>query len=246
MADFGDILSNEPKESFYLPPGVIMPYGGTATTPPAGWLFCNGAAHGTATYPELFAAVGVTYGGAGTAFNVPDLRRRMVLGFGTTASGTAVGVTGGNFDHTHSGPAHTHDMSSHTHSMQNHSHGMNHNHALSLSLPNINTSVDGNYTNIESRVVVLSNVTFSNIPRDFTVNRSFETVSTWNHYHPIRLPNSSTPGFSGSAVEYTGSTGPPSSANTGTASVNLTGSSGTGQTGVANPPYMTLQYIIKT
>lgn len=54
MADFGDILSDEPKESFFLPPGVIMPYGGTSTVSPDGWLFCNGQSYGTAAYPELF------------------------------------------------------------------------------------------------------------------------------------------------------------------------------------------------
>lgn len=245
MADFGDILSDEPKESFFLPPGVIMPYGGTSTVSPDGWLFCNGQSYGTAAYPELFSAVGTAYGGAGTAFNVPDLRRRMVLGFGTSVSGTTVGVTGGSFDHTHSGPAHTHNMSSHTHSMQNHSHGMNHGHSLTLTLPDINTSIGNYYTNAEADRTVLENVTFSNVPANFTVNRSFATVSSFNHFHPIRLPNSSTPGFSGSANTHTGSTGPPSSANTGTASVNLTGSSGTDQTGAANPPYVTLQYIIK-
>jgi hypothetical protein len=130
--------------------------------------------------------------------------------------------------------------------MQNHSHGMNHSHNLYLSLPDINTSIDGIYTNSEAYRTVLQNVTFSNVPANFTVNRSFAEVSSFSHFHPIRLPNSNTPGFSGSAIEYTGSTGPPSSANTGTASANLTGSSGTDQTGAANPPYMTLQYIIKT
>jgi len=246
MADFGDILSNEPRESFYLPPGIIMPYGGTATAPPTGWLFCNGGAHGTAIYPNLFSAIGVTYGGGGTAFNVPDLRRRMVLGFGTSASGTAVGLTGGAFDHTHSGPSHTHNMSNHTHSMQNHSHGMNHSHSLSLSLPDINTSIGGVFTNAGANRTVLENVTFSNVPANFTVNRSFTTVSSFNHFHPVALPNNNTPGFSGAANEYTGSTGSPSSADTGPPSNNDTGAAGTGQTGSNNPPYITLQYIIKT
>ena len=122
---------------------------------------------------------------------------------------------------------------------------MNHGHSLTLTLPDINTSIGGYYTNAGADRTVLENVTFSNVPANFTVNRFFTTVSAFNHFHPIRLPSSSTPGFSGLANTHTGSTGPPSSADTGTASVNLTGSSGTDQTGAANPPYVTLQYIIK-
>lgn len=242
MADFGDILSDEPRESFYLPPGIIMPYGGTATTPPTGWLFCNGEAHGTVTYPDLFSAIGVTYGGGGTAFNVPDLRRRMVLGFGTTASGTAVGATGGAFDHTHTGPSHTHNMSSHTHSMQNHSHGMEHTHGVTVNGTDINSSIGGYYTNPGAARTVLENVTFSNVSSTFTVNRFYQGVSSFNHYHPIRIPNLS--GATGGASS--GATGPPSSASTGAPSNNNTGAAGTGATGSNNPPYMTLQYIIKT
>ena len=140
MPNFGDIASNRPQESFYLPPGIIMPYGGTATTAPTGWLFCNGGSHGTATYPELFAVIGTYYGGAGASFSVPDLRRRFVLGFDNTASGTAsVNKTGGDWDHVHTGAAHTHDLNNHTHGVGEHNHGMkNHVHGLpGLNVPTI-------------------------------------------------------------------------------------------------------------
>jgi len=253
MADFGDILSDEPRESFYLPPGIIMPYGGTATTPPTGWLFCNGEAHGTVTYPDLFSAIGVTYGGGGTAFNVPDLRRRMVLGFGTTASGTAIGATGGAFDHTHTGPSHTHNMSNHTHSMQNHSHGMSHNHAMDhvhymggrgvsgytvggpgntrfVAAPNI--PIRNPYTGTTALQPAASN------PATFT--NSFQVVAATVASNTDGA-SSATTGASSSS-----STGPPSSASTGVPSNNNTGAAGTGATGSNNPPYMTLQYIIKT
>lgn len=244
MADFGDILSDEPRESFYLPPGVIMPYGGTATTPPTGWLFCNGEAHGTATYPELFAAVGVTYGGAGTAFNVPDLRRRMVLGFGTTASGTAVGQTGGSFDHTHSGPSHTHNMGNHTHSMQNHTHGMEHTHGVTVSGVLIDTTTfsPGVYTNPEASRPAVEDVGAVSAPKNFYLVKSINSHAAFNHHHRVNIPNLN--GSTGGAS--VGSTGSPSSPNTGVPSNNDTGAAGTGQTGTNNPPYMTLQYIIKT
>ena len=80
-----------------FPTGAIIPFAGTAT--PTGtvnsvsaWLTCNGASYGTATYPTLFNAIGYTYGGSGTAFNVPDLRGRIPMGSGTGAGqGSAVG-----------------------------------------------------------------------------------------------------------------------------------------------------------
>lgn len=244
MADFGDILSDEPRESFYLPSGVIMPYGGTATTPPTGWLFCNGESHGTATYPNLFAAIGTTYGGSGTAFGVPDLRRRMVLGFGTSASGTAVGVTGGNFDHTHSGPSHTHNMNNHTHSMQNHVHGMSHTHGVTVSGVLIDTTTfsPGVYTNPEAQRYAIEDVGAIGAPKNFSLVKSIGLHSAYNHYHRISIPNLS--GSTGGASR--SDTDPPSTPNTGTPSNNDTGAAGTGQTGSANPPYITLQYIIKT
>ncbi len=64
------------------PSGAIIAFGGT--TPPAGWLLCDGAAVSRATYATLFSAIGVTWGaGDGTtSFNVPDLRGASVRGVG--------------------------------------------------------------------------------------------------------------------------------------------------------------------
>ena len=49
---------------------------------PSGYLPCNGAAVGRATYPELFAAIGTTYGsGDGpTTFNLPNLMGKVPWG----------------------------------------------------------------------------------------------------------------------------------------------------------------------
>lgn len=46
------------------------------TTPPAGFLKCNGAAISRTTYAALFAAIGTTWGSGdgATTFNIPDLR----------------------------------------------------------------------------------------------------------------------------------------------------------------------------
>jgi hypothetical protein len=56
-----------------VPIGTIALYGGTVD--PSYWLVCDGRALNRITYSELFAVVGTTYGGNGTAgtFNVPNL-----------------------------------------------------------------------------------------------------------------------------------------------------------------------------
>jgi hypothetical protein len=48
---------------------------------PSGYLKANGASFTTSVYPDLFSAIGYTYGGSGTSFNVPDLRGEFVRSF---------------------------------------------------------------------------------------------------------------------------------------------------------------------
>lgn len=50
--------------------GTIIGYGGTEA--PNGWLLCDGAEYTASKYPELYAVIGTTYGGANGSFNVPD------------------------------------------------------------------------------------------------------------------------------------------------------------------------------
>ena len=95
MANFGDIKSDELKDYYYTPSGVIYPYAGANLT--AGWIWCDGTSYGTATYSSLFTALGYSYGGAGANFNVPDLRGRVGAGkdnMGGVAAGrlTAAGA----------------------------------------------------------------------------------------------------------------------------------------------------------
>lgn len=74
--------------------GFIKPYAGTSI--PEGYLLCNGAAISRAQYPELFAAIGTTWGagdGAST-FNVPDLRGFFLRGVGGDSA--ALGVEQGD------------------------------------------------------------------------------------------------------------------------------------------------------
>ena len=74
-----------------IPTATIVPW--SDTTAPSGFLECNGQAVSQATYADLFAIIGTTYGDPGGGnFNVPDLQDNVALG----KSGTkAVGSTGG-------------------------------------------------------------------------------------------------------------------------------------------------------
>ena len=92
--------------------GMMMPFAGTSA--PTGWLFCDGSAVAAATYGDLFTAIGTTYGGDSTNFNLPDLRGRAIAGKddmgGTSANrltaqtgglnGDTLGATGGTETHT--------------------------------------------------------------------------------------------------------------------------------------------------
>lgn len=93
-----------------IPAGALMPYAGS--TAPTGWLLCFGQSLLTASYPDLFANIGYTYGGAGANFNLPDLRGRIPAGKddmgGTPATritntssvvGTTLGSAGGQQTH---------------------------------------------------------------------------------------------------------------------------------------------------
>lgn len=99
--------------------GLVSPVGGmmafAGTSAPSGWLLCDGAAVSRASYSELFAVVGTSYGAGNgsTTFHVPDLRGRTSVGAGAGPSLTAraVGQAFGAETHTLTVaelPSHTH------------------------------------------------------------------------------------------------------------------------------------------
>ena len=63
-------------------PGLVSPYAGS--TAPTGWLICDGSAVSRTTYADLYAVIADTYGeGDGsTTFNLPDLRGSVPIGYG--------------------------------------------------------------------------------------------------------------------------------------------------------------------
>jgi microcystin-dependent protein len=71
--------------AYAIPIGSIMPYAGTQTVIPPGWLMCDGSEISTITYNQLFLVINYTYGAQNTllgvnTFKLPDLRGRFALG----------------------------------------------------------------------------------------------------------------------------------------------------------------------
>ena len=65
-----------------IPTGSIIPFAGS--TPPTGWLLCDGQGTYKSKYPGLFNAIGYTYGDLpsnSNVFKLPDLRGRSVIGY---------------------------------------------------------------------------------------------------------------------------------------------------------------------
>lgn len=89
-----------------IKPGTVAFF--AASTAPAGWLKCNGAAVSRATYAALFNAIGTTYGAGdgATTFNVPDDRGEFIRCWDDGR-----GVDSGRAF----GSAQAHQMQSHTH-----------------------------------------------------------------------------------------------------------------------------------
>jgi microcystin-dependent protein len=109
-----------------VPVGVCLPFAGPEI--PAGWLLCDGSAVSRKTYAALFDVIDTTWGvGDGKAtFNVPDLRRRTLIGSGglpKAGPGLDVGNVGGDellqthnhsMDHTHPAVSCSNYIHSHT------------------------------------------------------------------------------------------------------------------------------------
>ena len=98
-----------------LPIGTIVEW--ASDIMPANYLLCDGQAVSRATYSELFAKIGTTYGpGDGSAtFNVPNIKGRVPVGKDSSQTEfDALNKTGGNKN------------------LQQHNHTINHNHGSAL------------------------------------------------------------------------------------------------------------------
>lgn len=115
----------------WCPPGAVIDYAGASA--PSGWLLCDGASYLRSDYPDLFSAIGTTYGFAdGSHFNVPDCRGRAAVGYAAAGGHTDVstlgandGVVAANRRPKHRHTAHSHTTSTYPLATDTHSAGSN-------------------------------------------------------------------------------------------------------------------------
>ena len=109
-----------------VPAGTLLDFGGASA--PTGFLVCDGSSLSTSAYPGLFAAIGYSWGGAGSSFSLPDARGRTAIGAGTGAglSARTLAQTLGEETHQLSVSelaSHNHPDSGHGHSAGDYGHG---------------------------------------------------------------------------------------------------------------------------
>ena len=118
----------------------------STSSPPYGWLLCDGSLYNKSDYIDLSNVIGINFGGNSTTFNVPDLRRRVPVGsmgnnnssLSSTNRSTSRTLyqAGGEQNTTLSEiPIHTHNIASHTHNIETHTHNtpeayLQHNHSI--------------------------------------------------------------------------------------------------------------------
>jgi microcystin-dependent protein len=94
----------------YAPPGAIISF--ATSSPPTGWIECNGASLSRAVYTDLFAAIGAVFGAGNgsTTFDLPDLRGEFIRGF-DNGRGVDLGRSIGTVQ-SHAVELHTHYLES--------------------------------------------------------------------------------------------------------------------------------------
>ncbi|MCL2484458.1 MAG: phage tail protein [Endomicrobia bacterium] len=79
-----------------VPPGTVIAFAGPTANAPKGYLLCNGVSVSKNDYPDLFEAIGTTYGGDGIPyFNLPNFQGVFLRGRGsqTVSHGTYGNIT---------------------------------------------------------------------------------------------------------------------------------------------------------
>ena len=264
-AQLASTIADLTGKTSFVPTGTVLLW--TTATAPNGYLICNGAAVSRVTYSTLFAVIGILYGsgdGANT-FNLPDLRQRFAIGVAASGTGSTLAGSGGTIDHTHTGPSHTHTGPSHTHAAgtlagpshthaagtlagPSHTHtGPSHTHPLTGSTGN-NQELTGTFNVLDQDISVVA--------------KSIINV----HSHPVGTLATSAAGTGSTGAAGTGAvtgctagdgtgavTGRTAADGTGAVTgstaadgTGATGASGTGATGTANPPFLALNFIVKT
>lgn len=196
-SDQGESYATLKKDLYYragiaaLAPGAApaadaSPIGSTISfagnTVPDGWLYCDGTAISRTTYPQLFVAIGTTYGAGdgSTTFNLPDLVGYFLRGgvadgtpvADSTAQATiplAVDNDNANHDHGNSGnqsATHTHtgtsgnESAGHTHTLSTGINSGDHTHTATTgnqSADHTHTGTSGNQSASHNHVITVAN-----------------------------------------------------------------------------------------
>lgn len=131
--------------------GFVTMFAGT--TAPDSWLFCDGSAVQRSEYTDLFESIGVSYGSGdgSTTFNLPNLQQRFPKGASTPSS---VGQTGGSETHGHTVTVVEAD-NSHTHEFEVNENGNtdnagSHLHSVSVSSDGASSTTNNGFHNHSS------------------------------------------------------------------------------------------------
>lgn len=175
-----------------VPPGAIMDFAMTAA--PTGWLECDGQSLLAADYPDLFAAIGYTWGGAGANFNLPNAKNRYRRHRDTTGLASVVGTVQGPLT-----MAHTHTVIGNTAATDiDHTHGFSgttgndspdhtHNYVPSVLGPGTGSTPNYFYSSVSGAVATSGASTRHQHP--FSGTTASQNV---NHLHGINLVSGST------------------------------------------------------
>jgi microcystin-dependent protein len=160
--------------------GQIIKIGQDALPP--GVLLCDGSSYLTTAYPYLFAAIGYTWGGSGSNFNVPDLRSRSPMGDGQGSglSARTLAQLLGEEDHTLSAG----ELALHTHSGNTGYESADHTHYF--------VTYQDDYANLSNNQPPPG---FGRDGGNATYN--YTSGQTANHYHSFTTDNGSSSGVAG-------------------------------------------------
>lgn len=234
-----------------FPTGIIIM--NARATVPSGWLPCDGTAVSKTTYADLYAFVGADAFGTDTStdFYLPSFNAGASVKFAIGASGTkAVHSTGGAANHVHGNVAITNSIS--TESLE-HDHDVSvsaADHSHSNSNATVSNANDGDHNH------GINGANTAGATSNNTANTGGGATVNSGHTHGINAP--STNGGGGVAHNWTGM----STGNIGYGTINhnhniasnsVTSHSHTGShptaatsSGANIPPYLMIQFIIKT
>ena len=171
--------------------GMVIAYAGDTNPDPAEYGICDHHEESRVTRAALFARIGTRYGiGDGsTTFNVPDYRKRPVVGTDARDPDFAEpGKAGGAILTTLTVPAHNHPFSATTDSVGDHAHGVVGNTANATT--GITASANPSTVNVESDAIVPVSVVDDVGGIDITESAHLHGVnitsaSAGGHNHPV-------------------------------------------------------------